>query len=283
MFLRGLVIILAALATTGCVSTSQFDSNFLPVQPETAEDIAAGRLGAIVAHLRLPETCTSLWVNYRNVESGKSTFKSIPMISTDKGFSLTDGGEFPVVIPVRPGHYELTESECVWYGANYRYTQRLDGMRAWFEEFEVKGGEVVYPGTPMVEEVTHEWGVALTPFELFQGRKTRSLDRYGLYSIADNEDAIRKSLQRYNPALESRLVKRFPSAVLDKERVRALIADAYAAETSQIPPDDATALARAEKARTRAQMQLIRYALGEWKSRGVEDAPAAKAVTFDPG
>jgi hypothetical protein len=89
--------------------------------------------------------------------------------------------------------------------------------------------------------VSHEYGVALLLRETLSGRKTRSIERYPLYSVVDKREEVTGFLKLFNPALVERLDVAIQPTRLDKEQVNKVIDQAFAEEAGDIPPDDATA------------------------------------------
>jgi hypothetical protein len=256
--LKVLVAAAAAFALSGCVTGLRLEDDYAATPDETAK-IISGEMGAIVVDLGLPRLCNGhMTVRYRNLTTKTTITRTLDGVLQD-GDRYIFPGAIPYVLPVQPGRYIFDGGTCVSSDSSYIYTQQLDGMALWLMPFEVEKGKLIYTGTPFSEQVSQEFGVALTDLEKFSGRTVRSSDTYGLYDIRDGSARVRQLLAKHYPVIADRLVSQPTATLLDKEMVRAIIAVAYEREAKGIAPDDATAARNRKAAKALVQQGLRKY------------------------
>jgi len=273
MIRRVAAIFLAVLTVAGCVSADMYAANYYAVGGEDAASITSGAMGAIIVDLKTGGDCSTVDLRYVNLDTGEVSTRNIEQTYTAFQMSSINAGGVPTIILLAPGRYAFQGGQCRWaagglyVGGVTDYELSLDDMALWLRPFVVHGGEIVYTGTAVHEELVQEWGKGLTSAERLTGEIARSADRFRLFEVRDNEPTVREALQRYNPSLADRLVNRTAPALLDKTAVRQIIIDAYATVTSAAAPDNAAVTA----ARMRAAEALSRYLSERREQTAAED------------
>lgn len=185
------------------------------VTPEQMVDFKSGDNALLVINGQGNLSCDRYYLSLRHKETGGVKFISS---AKEEGFSTTH----PAIVAVPPGHYKFSKGTCYRYG----YTGgSLPLLSLWFREFEVKAGEIVYPGT-------------LTPSSINVKTKLKGLDallafsttedrNYVSYTVEDQSEEIISRLKAAYPDIDEKWVMRTPEAIITKTEYEAVIKDSF--------------------------------------------------------
>jgi hypothetical protein len=272
------------LATAACVSADLHAVRYYALPAEQVAQLEGGSMGAVIVDLQVGSPCSHIELRYRNLDTGVTWRRSIVRTFTSDQVSSFDAGAIPTTIVLPVGTYAFVGGQCIYSTGSYSYgittyTISLDDMAFWLRPFSIGAGEIVYTGTATPELLTYRYGAEPGLVARVLLGSTRSADSYNLFEVIDNSEAVRASLEQYNPGLGARFVSRVSPALIDKEFARRVINEAYAEAASAPPPDAATAEANSAAARARVDAALRAHVLERLRQEGVAVDPLADAGT----
>jgi len=231
-YLIGLV---AATALTACASSPKS-------QTSNIDSIADGKNGAILASYGGKTACRSLSLKFANLETGKTVYST----GLNAGWmkSVESAQRKVSIIPVPAGKYKYTGGSCTKpTGSNSTVTINFMGVSQWFEPFEVKSGEAVYPGTLIAETISHKVDGIMDFVPDFIMRAPT--DDYQVFNQEDRTAQVRERLSEDAPELSDSFVTRLASQRLETGTIKQILADAYAHEGKKNRPEGRVAARKA--------------------------------------
>jgi len=224
MFKR-LLILLALGSLTACET--------IPVTPEDVTSINAREKSVVLMSYfsEKDDPCYHGYMNLVNVDT-----RQIYNLNSFRGSNIVK--PTPGRITVEPGNYKILSGTC----AGYQMTANLPLIGSWFEEFEVKPGEVVNIGRlkPINFDLKSlpesQLGRAMNVlFSLGTSRANETT--YVTYSFdAENESYVEGLLTTKYPDIETGYITRLPQRRFSEDEFKAVLVKAYEPdENGEIP------------------------------------------------
>ena len=139
------------------------------------------------------------------------------------------------VINVPAGNYRFSGGSCSVPVANGSVIHQYRNIGFWFKPFEVKSGEVVYPGTVIAEVVSHKVDGVLDFIPEFISRAPT--DKYQLFGLEDRSSFAQSKLNELDHSKSSLFVTRIADKRLEQDVMKKIIADSYKYEGKKKGPD----------------------------------------------
>ena len=229
MKIQHLLAAISIMALSACASgkaakerQAAFDADMLKFK--------AGEYGAIVMNASGKLDCDRYYLGVGRKGDAKNKVFSF---KGDKSDTASEIG----IQPVAPGAYRINRGTCYKYGYTGGSLPLLD---KWFFSFDVKPGEVVYPGTIDMESVSVSYSGASTDnvlVSIFTKKKNRVGNKtFVSYEMQDNSSDVKAKLLESHPELAEKITYRPPFALLSADGYRNAQKKAYAPDADGKPP-----------------------------------------------
>ena len=232
---RIFVLLLGTSFLTACASSSG-------VKADDLTAVSGGDKAAILASYGGETYCLALHLNYMNLDTKNIVTAKL----NPKWMQGPKSAQRKVaVVPVEPGRYKFAGGGCQIQTGAKPVTQNFRSLHQWFEPFEVKAGEAVYPGTLVTQRVSYKVDGVLNLPE-FISRAPR--DTYLVYGLEDRNDQVQTRLSEDAPSLSSQYVTKMAPVRLSRDTVKQILSDAYKFEGKKKAPDGRVASSKARSA-----------------------------------
>jgi hypothetical protein len=188
--------------------------------PEQMAAIRAGGQSAIIMSYREYAGMYGADIRFVNVET-----RRLYGVWMHGGDNWVNAG--PDMVAVPPGRYRVHGGGL----SGYEVTGTLPLLEYWFDEFEVRAGEVVDVGTLTIDDidVRSAPGVGDQIFNFLMTLDPAQRDVYYAYNVDYSDEArVQHMLESKYPDLGVAPVRRPLRALLDRARFEQIILDAYA-------------------------------------------------------
>ena len=221
--------VLALLCVSACATTPS-------VSPAEMAAIRTGQQSAIIMSYREFGGLYAATVRFVNVDT-----RRIYSVSMHGGDNWVNAG--PDMVAVPPGRYRVLSGNL--YG--YQVTGNLPLLAYWFDEFDVRSGEVVNIGTLTIRDINVRSLPGMTDqvFNALFTLDTAQHNTYYIYNVDYSDEArVQHMLESKYPELGVTPIQRPLHILFDSGEFEHIIVEAYAPHADGTLPTPQEAQAR---------------------------------------